>query len=131
VRPAHGPGGREGRGHRHHRGGPLGPNAAAIATELGVTEAQLKTALESIRPAEGTRPDPAALPQKLADALNIPVATVNAALAKYPRPPRGPRGPRGDHGPRGERHGEGHRSGAKKSAPRSQAKAAPKPAKRH
>ena len=124
VRPAHGPGGREGRGHRHHRGGPLGPNAAAIAAELGVTEAQLKTALESIRPAEGTRPDPAALPQKLADALNIPVATVNAALAKYPRPLRGP------HGPRGEDNDGDHGAGPG-PAPSARAKAAPKASKRH
>ena len=129
VRPAHGP---DGRG--DHHGGPLGPNAAAVAAELGVTEAQLKTALEAIRPAAGTRPDPAAFPQKLADALNIPLASVTAALAKFPHPgdggPHGD-GPHGDgpHGPRGGVDPDGDNwTGANKPAPA--AKAAPKVAKR-
>lgn len=119
VRPAHGP--------DDHHGGPFGPNAAAVAAELGVTEAQLKAALESIKPAAGTRPDPAAFPQKLADALNIPVATVTAALAKFPHPGDG--GPHGDgpHGPHTGVDPDGDNwTGANKSAPVAKAKAAPR-----
>ena len=32
----------------HHRGGPHGPDLAKLATKLGVTRAQLKTALDAI-----------------------------------------------------------------------------------
>jgi len=130
VRPAHGHDGPGGPG--DHHGGPFGPNGAAVAAALGVTEAQLKTALDSIRPAEGTRPDPAAFPQKLADALGIPVETVNAALAKFPRPPHGgpgdgPDGGPGD-GPDGGPDGDHWDAGAT-PAPAARAKA-PKVAKR-
>jgi hypothetical protein len=126
VRPAHGHDG-PGR-HGDHHGGPFGPNRAAVAAALGVTEAQLKTALDSIRPAEGTRPDPAAFPQKLADALGISVDTVNAAIAKFPRPPHGGPGDGPEGGPDGDHWDGGPASG---SAPSPAARAkAPKVAKR-
>lgn len=46
----HGPGGPGGRGH-----GPGGADAAALAKELGVTEAEVRAALDAVR--EATRPE--------------------------------------------------------------------------
>jgi hypothetical protein len=77
-----GPGGRGfGRGHGMGLGHRLGldEDTAALAKKLGVTEAKLKAALVKVRadlrpdksakPPAGTRPDPATMDQKLADAL--------------------------------------------------------------
>ena len=50
-----GPGGSGGRGH-----GPGGADAAALAKELGVTEAKVKAALDAVR--EASRPDKAPTP---------------------------------------------------------------------
>jgi len=97
-----------------HRGGDHGgpgqmmhglEMAAALATKLGVTTDQLHAALEAIRPAAGTRPDPAQFAAKLATQLGKTEADVKAALAAV-RPAHGPDqgdGPHGwGHGPDGD-----------------------------
>ncbi|SDP74648.1 hypothetical protein SAMN04489867_3726 [Pedococcus dokdonensis] len=89
-----GPGG--GPGGRH--GGPGGLDAAALAKQLGLTEAKVTAALEKVRatdqpptpPAEGTRPTPPTEAQRqarekahvaaLAKALGVGEAKVQAAL---------------------------------------------------
>ena len=78
-----------------HRGGPGGMDAAALAQELGLTEAKVSAALEKVRaaqqpstpPAEGTRPTEAerqarekALVTALAKELGVTEAKVQAAL---------------------------------------------------
>lgn len=71
--------GDHGRGH--------GPSAAevtafatALAGKLGLTVDQVKSALEAVKPAAGTRPDPSQLPAKLAAQLGKSEAEVKAAL---------------------------------------------------
>jgi biotin operon repressor len=92
----HGPGG--------HRG-PRGPEfVAALSAKLGVSETDLKAALDSLRPAPGTRPDRSAFPKALADKLGKTEAEVKSALASV-RPPHGPG--RDHHG--GPGFGRGHR----------------------
>lgn len=54
--------------------------AAALAAKLGVTSEQVQAALEAIRPAEGTRPDPTQFAAKLAEQLGKSEADVKAAL---------------------------------------------------
>src|SRR4051812_31671478 len=73
-------------------GRPGPPDLSAMATKLGVTTAQLQSALEALK--SDMRDDFA---QQLADALGIDVAKVKAAL---PAPPPGPGGrPPGPGGP--------------------------------
>ncbi len=114
--------------------------AQALADKLGLPVADVTAALEALKPAAGTRPDPATFPAALAVKLGLDEATVKAALDAV-RPPHGPGdhhgGPDGDggphgHGPHGPHTGvdpDGDNwTGANRSAPA--AKAAPKPAKR-
>ncbi|HEX5621949.1 MAG TPA: Clp protease N-terminal domain-containing protein [Solirubrobacteraceae bacterium] len=80
--------GRPGFGHGF-RGGPGGPLLEGAADRLGVSEAKLRTALEEI--AKEHRSDFA---QKLADALNIDRAKVEAVFDKVrPTRPDRPRAP--------------------------------------
>jgi hypothetical protein len=78
----HGPPGARDRIHDH------GPATAALAKELGVTQAQLQTAFDKVRAAHEA--DFAKLrdqfAQKLADRLHIDVAKVKAALADFAPP---------------------------------------------
>ena len=63
------------------RRGKDGPPVAALAKELGVTPAKLRTALQDIRQKKRD-----AFAQKLADELGIPVAKVKSALPDKPGP---------------------------------------------
>jgi len=67
------------------RGGPHGPNLAALASRLGVTQARLRTALNSIRPVGGPRPGAR------------PPGPPPPGFRPGHRPPGGPGGPRGGH----------------------------------
>lgn len=93
-----GRGGPGGGGPGGHRGGPGGADAAALAKQLGLTEATVTAALEKVRAAEkpataptpGTRPTPPSDAQRqarekahvtaLAKALGVSEAKVRAAL---------------------------------------------------
>jgi len=88
-----------------HRGGPMNSTQLArIASTLGVTTAQLRTALESARPAkpaDGAR-GPEGIASELAAALGVDVAQVRAILDAN-RPARPARGRRGGRPARGAR----------------------------
>jgi len=83
---------RGGHGHGGERGGFGGAKASELATKLGVDEAKVTAALKAFRdahkpttpPAEGTKPDRAAmeaeLAKSLAASLGIDEAKVTAAL---------------------------------------------------
>lgn len=94
--------------HGHRDGGPGGHMRGAfgkeLAARLGVTTEQLKTAMEAIRPTDGSRPDPTQLASRLAAQLNLPVDKVTAALdavrAAHPHRP-GFDGPHPDGPPPG------------------------------
>ena len=75
--------------------------AAALAGKLGVTSAQVQSALEAIRPAPGTRPDPAGFPKALADKLGKTEAEVKTALDAL-RTEGVVHGPGMGHGPDGD-----------------------------
>ena len=83
-----------------HRGGPVPSSALAkIAETLGVSTADLRTALEANKPAKPSgdqRPGPQQLAADLAEALGVDVARVTSILeANRPAHPRGHRGPGG------------------------------------
>ncbi len=86
--------------HAPERAGAL----AKIAAELGVTTAQLKAAFDSARPAGGRPTTPPTEAQRLArdtvvaDALGVPVATLQALLKEY-KPTHGGPGRGGQRGP--------------------------------
>jgi hypothetical protein len=61
-------------------------DTAALAKKLGVSEAKLKAALATARPAQGATPQPGGIAAALAKALGISEAKVKAAL---PTPPSG------------------------------------------
>jgi hypothetical protein len=71
------------------RGGAGMMDTAALAKKLGVTQAKLKTALESVRPEQGSAPQPGDMAAKLAKALGLSQANVQAAL-KAVMPAGGP-----------------------------------------
>lgn len=87
----HGPGGRD----RRH--GAFGPVLSAAAKELGVTEAQLRSALEDLRPDPAKLDHHDDLAASLATSLGVDAAAVTKALdAQRPTGPGpGPGGPRG------------------------------------
>lgn len=64
--------------------GPGRPDLTGLADRLGVKEADLRKALDELRPAKGADPHGPRgdLPQELADALGIDVSKVTAALDK-------------------------------------------------
>jgi transcriptional regulator with XRE-family HTH domain len=87
VNYGYGPGARF-RAHRVRRGfrgGAPGFGLDALANRLGVTTAQLRSALQDIRQDLPSRAD---LAQKLADALGLPVDKVTSALDQF-KPERG------------------------------------------
>lgn len=75
--------------------------AAALAGKLGVTASQVQSALEAIRPAAGTRPDPSQFAAKLGEQLGKPEADVKAALDAL-RSEGTVHGPGMGHGPDGD-----------------------------
>jgi hypothetical protein len=71
-------------------------DTAALAKQLGVTQAKLTSALDSIKPAQGTTPQPGDLAAKLAKALGLSQSKVQAALtATRPARPSGSQPPSG------------------------------------
>jgi len=77
----------------HH--GPGGPGLGALARELGVSRARLRSALEAIRPA--APPDRGDFAADLADALGVEESAVQEILdANQPMGPRGHGGDRSD-----------------------------------
>jgi transcriptional regulator with XRE-family HTH domain len=99
---------RPGPGGDHHHGRP-GPSLRALASELGVTKAELRKALREVRSsfADGMDEKRSELAQFLADRFGVSVEKVEEALPEFAGPPGGPRGPGGgpDGGPGG--HGFG------------------------
>jgi hypothetical protein len=81
-------------------GGRFGNDLSGLATKLGVTEDQLRTALQAVRrqlePSAGDRRQ--RLATELGAALNLPADQVTAALQKV-LPDKMGRGGRGAHGP--------------------------------
>lgn len=66
----------------HHRGGPHGPDLSKLATKLGVTQAQLKAALDAIRPTDKPKKQDrgAGLAAGIASALGVSVDKVTPIL---------------------------------------------------
>ncbi len=66
----------------HHRGGPHGPDLSKLATKLGVTQAQLKAALDAIRPTDkpAKQDRGAGLAADIAAALGVSVDKVTPIL---------------------------------------------------
>jgi hypothetical protein len=89
--------GRPGPGFKHPGGprpvGPPGPQAAALAKELGVTEAKLRAAMEKVRPAleKDHEAERDAFITKLAAKLGVSEAKVKDAIGTKPH--HGRRGP--------------------------------------
>ena len=68
-------------------------HAEALASKLGVSVESVKSAMEALKPAAGTRPDRATFPARLAEKLGVSEASVITALdavrpAHAPGPPR-------------------------------------------
>ena len=88
------------------RGGPPKVAIAKIATALGVTNAELKSALEANRPerpANGERPGPEAFAADIAEALGVetsavtPILEANKPARPATKPKKGSRPPKPDH----------------------------------
>jgi hypothetical protein len=95
-----------GNGNGGKRGGPPKVAIAKIATALGVTNAELKSALEAgkpERPAKGERPGPEAFAADIAEALGVeasavtPILEANKPARPTTKPKKGSRPPRPDH----------------------------------
>ena len=94
-------------GDRHH--GRPGPSLRALASELGVTKAELRKALREVRSsfADGMDQKRNELAQFLADRFGVSVEKVEEALPEFAGPPGGHRGPGGPGGPDGGPGGHG------------------------